>query len=350
MSKIQLNLNGTAYTGWTRLSLVRSVETISGRFDIDLTDKRPFPVPRGGAVELFLYDNLIITGYTDTLQIDVAATEHGLSISGRDKTGDLVDCSALVESQEMINVTLREVVEAVIEPFGIKAIFETDPPEIFKKFSFQEETVFEAIERACRLRGVLASSNEKGEVVIQKYGQRRTNTGLALGVNVLSARATFNDADRFSVYKVYGQQSGDDDTGPDASTKPEGQARDLAVKRNRPKIIIAEGNVDNGIAQQRAEWEAAIRAARAVSVEVVVPGWTEVPGGNLWRENSLVRTTLEPLGIDGDMLIKEVGFTLDDRNGEKTRLMLVRPDAYEKQPDLKQEEEGIDKEDADVDG
>lgn len=342
MTRVQLNLNAQAYTGWKRLAVVRSIETIAGRFDVEASDKQPFPVPRGGSVELLLYGKTVITGYTDTLAVDISSDEHSLNITGRDKTGDLVDASALVESQEMNNVTLREIVESVLEPFGVKSVFDVDPAEKFKKFSFQQETVFEAIERAARLRGVLASSNEKGEVVIQKYGQLRAGSGLELGGNVLSARATFNDADRFSVYKVYGQQAGDEDTDPVASTTPNGEARDLAVTRYRPKIIIAEGNVDNGIAQDRAEWEAAIRAARAVSVEVVVQGWQDITG-ELWRENRLTRCKLEPLGINGDMLIKEVSYTLDDKNGEKTRLVLVRPDAYEKQPDLEDEESGPDK-------
>lgn len=341
MTRIQLNLNGAGYTGWKKLSVVRSVEALAGRFDIELSDKRPFPVPRGGAVELLLYGNTIITGYTDSLSVDIASDDHILNISGRDKTGDLVDSSSLVQSQEMNNVTLREIVEAIVEPFGVTAIFQTNPTEVFKKFSFQQETAFDAIERACRLRGVLASSNEKGEVVIQKYGQSRTIAGLALGENILRAAVTYNDTERFSVYKVYGQQSGDDNTSPEASTNPNGESRDLAVTRYRPKIIIAEGNVDNNIAQQRAEWEAAIRAARAVSVEVTVAGWTD-DGGGLWRENRLVRTKILPLGINGDMLIKEVSYSLDDKNGEKTRLILVRPDAYEKQPDIEKEEAGID--------
>lgn len=325
--------------GWKTVSVVRSVETLAGRFEVELTDKKPIPVPRGGAVELLLYDNTVITGYTDSLMLDTDATTNTLSISGRDKTGDLVDCSALVKSQEMLNVTLRDIVEAVVEPFGIEAIFEVEPPELFKKFSFQEETVFEAIERACRLRGVLATSTPAGEVIIQKYGQTRAAAGLTMGENILSAKAVYNDADRFSVYKVYGQQSGDDDTGPEASTTPNGEARDLAIKRYRPKIIIAEGNVDNGIAQDRAEWEAAIRAARAVSIEVTVPGWTaDAEEKTLWRENTLVRTKIPQHGVDGDMLIKEVSYTLDDKTGEKARLILVRPDAYEKQPDIEKEE------------
>lgn len=341
MSEIELRINGDAYTGWQRLSVVRSIETVSGRFEIEVTDKSPFPIPRSGAVELFLYGEKIISGYTDSIVPEITSDAHGLTITGRDKTGDLVDCSALVDSQELLKVTLREIIEDVISPFGISAIFKTDPAEVFKKFSFQEETAFEAIERACRLRGVFASSDADGNLVIQEYGAARAPAGLKIGENILSARAVLNEKDRFSTYYVYGQQPGDDNTSGESAAGPSGQANDLGVSRYRPKIIIAEGAVDAGLAQQRAEWEATVRAARAVSTEVTVQGWT-ADGGGLWRENRIARTYIPQNGIDGDMLIKEVSFSLDDKNGEKTRMILVRPDAYEKQPDLKEEENDYD--------
>lgn len=340
MNPIELRIDGKIYAGWQKVAIVRSVETLAGRFDITLTDKQPFEIPLSGACELRIYDQPIITGYTDTLDVDVGPQEHSLLITGRDKTGDLVDCAALVDSQEMINVSLREIIEEVVEPFGVTAIFKTDPADLFKKFSFQEETAFEAIERACRLRGVFATSNELGELVIDEYGATRAGQGLTLGENVIGAGAKFNTKDRFSVYKVFGQQPGGETISADASANPEGEAFDLGVTRYRPKIIIAEGAVDAGLAQQRAEWEATVRAARASSIKADVQGWTD-ENNVVWRENALVPCIFPEHRIEGDMLIKEVSFTLDDSGGEKTMLLLVRPDAYEKQPDIEAEEIGF---------
>lgn len=340
MQKIELKIDGRAYSGWKRLSVVRSIEALAGKFDIEASDKRPFPIPRAGAVELLLHGQTIITGYTDSLTAAVTSDEHILTITGRDKTCDLVDSSSLVDSQEINGATLQEIIEEIIRPFGITAIFETSPAQVFKKFSFQEETAFEAIERACRLRGVFASSTAAGELVIQEYGSARAGSGIVMGKNVLTSRVVYNEKDRFSVYKVYGQQPGDDNTTAEASTQPAGEARDLGVERYRPKIIIAEGAVDAGLAQDRAEWEAAVRAARATTLEVTMQGWQN-SAGELWRENRKVRCNLPQNGINNDMLIKEVSYSIDDRGGEKTRLQLVRPDAYTKQPDIEAEEFGL---------
>jgi prophage tail gpP-like protein len=336
MSNVKLKINDLIYTGWQSVMVVRSIETMAGRFSLNLTDNAPFVVPKSSAVELFLNDEKIISGYSDSINYEISSNEYSLSIDGRDKTGDLMDCSTLIPSQELINVTLKEIIDSVIEPFGITAIYNQNPADKFKKFSLQQESAYEAIERATRLRGVLASSNQDGQIIIQEYGAQRANDSIVMGLNVLSASSRFNDINRFSEYLVYGQQSGDDDLSLNEIMRPQGFSKDFGISRYRPKIVIAEGSINTAMAQKRAEWEAAIRAARAVDIEVTLQGWTQ-SSGNLWRENMIVKTILPDHGINSDMLIKEISYSLDLNSGEKTRIILVRPDAYKLQPNIENE-------------
>src|SRR5690606_39708132 len=44
---------------------------------------------------------------------------HTLDLTGRDRTGALVDCSAVVDRYEFANVGVRRLVEQVAAPFGI---------------------------------------------------------------------------------------------------------------------------------------------------------------------------------------------------------------------------------------
>lgn len=343
MPEIRLIIDGTAYMGWQELEVVRAIDAMAGRFKLRLTSIYPLPAPRGKECELWINGKRIISGYVFTVSVDVTKNRHVLNVAGRDKTADLVDADVLTESQELHGLTLKELVETIIEPFGITAIFEVNPPERFKKFSFQQESAFEAIERACRMRGVFPSCDSDGNLVVRAYGVNRAEVGLTMGENVLQANAGYDDTDRFSHYEVYGQQPGTDGVDEEAAAGPSGRARDLGITRYRPKIIIAEAAVDSGLAQQRAEWEATVRAAKAVTVSVTVQDWSQTEGGELWRENLLVRAKLPQLGVDGDMLIREVTYSLDDSEGTKATMALVRPDAYKKQPDLEAEEAGIDK-------
>lgn len=343
MPEIQLIIDGTAYGGWQELEVVRAIDAMAGRFKLRLSSIYPLPAPRGKNCELIINGKPIITGYIFTVGVQVTKTRHTLTIGGRDKTADLVDADVLESSQELNNLTLKELTETIVKPFGVTAIFETEPPEKFKKFSFQQESAFEAIERACRMRGVFPSGDVEGNLVIRAYGATRAGVSLVMGENVLESSANFDDTDRFSHYEVYGQQPGTDGVDAEAAAGPSGKAKDLGVTRYRPKIIIAEAAVDAGLAQQRAEWEATVRAAKAVSISVTVQDWSQTEGGELWRENQLVKTVLPQHGINGDMLIREVTYNLDNDQGTTATLALVRPDAYKKQPDLEAEEQGIDK-------
>ena len=346
MPEIQLIIDGTAYMGWQELEVVRAIDAMAGRFKLRLTSIYPLPAPRGKECELFINGKQIISGYVFTVGVQVTKSRHTLTVAGRDKTADLVDADVVMDSQEVHDLALKELVETIIEPFGVTAIFETNPHEKFKKFSFQQESAFEAIERACRMRGVFPSGDEQGNLIIRAYGATRAGTSLVMGENVLEASANFDDTDRFSEYEVYGQQPGTDGVDSEAAAGPSGKAKDLGVTRYRPKIIVAEAAVDSGLAQQRAEWEAAVRAAKAVGISVTVQDWSQTEGGDLWRENQLVKTVLPQHGINGDMLIREITYSLDSDQGTTATLALVRPDAYKKQPDLEAEEQGIDKEEA----
>lgn len=339
-NNVELKIDGELYTGWQSVSVVRSIEALAGAFDLRLTSKDPFPIPRGGAVELRLHGNVVINGFSDEISPSISASENSLNTSGRDKTGDLVDCSTLIDSQELINVTLRDIITQVIEPFGIPLEYKITENPLFPKYTVQQETAFDAIERACRLSGVMATSTPSGALLIQEYGANRAPTSLILGQNVISAAPNFDESEKYSVYYVYGQQSGNDNISPQAATQSQGVAYDATVKRYRPLIIIAEGSVDNTAAQKRAEWEAAVRSARAVTCDVVVKGWEAVPG-KLWHENDIVKASLSEVGIDSDMLIKEVSFTLDDGGGEETSLVLVKPTSYKVSPTIKSEGLGL---------
>lgn len=71
---------------------------------------------------------------------------------------------------------------------------------------------------------------------------------------------------------------------------------------------------------------------------IVVQGWLQ-PNGSLWPINALVRATVPRIGVDGDMLISQVEYTMGD-GGQTTQLHLVRPDAFTPEPSATVKEAG----------
>lgn len=337
MHDIRLLIEGVEYSGWEQVSFTRSMEALSASFSLKVSYKEPFPVSEDARIELFFDDDKLLDGYISTIEDVIEGNTASIRITGRDKTSDLIDASAVHSTQEFQNIGFEDLLNVLAKPFGISVFVDHSGIEPFKKFSLQQETAFEAIERAARLRGVFVNSDAQGNLIVQKFAQRRSAASLVMGENIESYTKVSDFTERFGEYIVRGQQQGTDEFHGDSAARPEGRAKDLKIKRYRPTIVTAEGNINTAQAQERAQWEATVKAARSVDFIVRATGWREVVDGNLWAENTLVPLKVPQRHIDQDMLIREVNFVLNDRTGHVTNIKLSRPDAFQKVPEIEEE-------------
>jgi len=348
MSSVVLFVNGQKYAGWKTVQITKNLQAVSAGFSLSVSDnasrnaKSEFilsiPIYPGDACAIELDDQRIITGYVDKVSPSFDSSQHGLSITGRDKAADLVDCSIFNTPGEFKQLTLDRIVSILCKPFGIAVKVETDVGAPIEVFSTQPgESVWEAIERAMRLRGVLVVSNGLGDVVIMQGADNKENnraaTALIQGENILSASAEFNHSDRFSLYKVQATAPWSDDLPAELANAIEGEAKDKNVLRYRPKIIKAEAAGSTAQAQTRAQWEAVVRAGRSGTYQITTPGWTQV-NGELWSVNTLVPVKSNGLSVEGDLLITGVTFSKNNQTGTTTQLTLMRPDAFEPKPEI----------------
>ena len=109
------------------------------------------------------------------------AMDAYLATSGRDKAGDLIDCSAINAPGQWNNQKLEKIASAIAAPFGISVSAEVNTGEAFKKFSIEQgETAYEAIHRLCKLRAVLCISDRQGGLLLTAAGNSRAATALAM--------------------------------------------------------------------------------------------------------------------------------------------------------------------------
>ena len=211
---VALIIAGSAHVGWTEATVTRSLETISGAFNVTLTEREPGETtPRtirpGDGCRVQLDGDTVIQGYVDAVTVDYSATSHTIAVSGRDATGDLVDCSAATEPGEWHNERLENIAAALCRPFGIGVTREVDTGEPFRRFRIEEgESVFEAIERACRFRAVLPLSDGRGGLILGGPSRSRTDVRLERGLNIISASGTSSWLSRYRNYTLLGQQAG----------------------------------------------------------------------------------------------------------------------------------------------
>jgi prophage tail gpP-like protein len=332
---LRLKVDGMLYGGWQEIRIQRSIQQIAGSFELTVTERwsgqgSPRPIRPGAACEVLVDAVPVITGYVDEVQAGYDATGHTIAVNGRDKTGDLVDCSA--PYFQFPGHTILSAAERLCKPFGIAVSAETDVAGKFSTYRQNPgDSVFANLDGAAKIRGVVLLSDGNGGLVIARASTVRIPALLATGDNILAASATFSHKDRFSEYTVTSQQEAQDEEGfAETAYHIEAKSLDPVIARHRPLTILADKLIDHKQTQSRADYERNVRYGKSQQVQVTVQGWY-YDARNLWPINRLVAVKDEFLGIDADLLITGVAFSLD-YGGIRTVLTLAPREGFDLVP------------------
>ena len=332
--RIVLKVNGRVFNFWKSINVNRSIAQIAGTFTFIASNRyagedEKWGFTTGDECQVFVDGQEIITGYIDEIEKDY----NDISVSGRDKTGDLVDCpyDVFTYISELKNQTFLQIIQKLTEPFRIDTIL--DSALIFESSfytsiaEYKIETgalVFEQIAILCQQYGVLPVPDGKGNLKITRAGLSKASDILQVGVNIKNNKLTQSDKDRFSVYYAEGPAKSNAFSD---NLIAEGKLVDNYVKRHRPYIILVGEQATNETCQKRVAWEARIRAGASRKVSTQVRGWTQ-SNGKIWPLNGLVQVLDDKIGVIDELLIASLNLKLDDSGGEITNLALVHPDTF----------------------
>lgn len=338
-NECRLLVDGKIYAGWTREEIQTGIEQIAGGFVLQLASVYPYgetpPVllREGLPCELWIGDDLVISGYIDDLETDDTDTNSSVRISGRDKTGDLVDCSAVHKSGQWRNAKLEQILSDIAKPFGIKVEITpgTSTGEVFKRFALEEgEKAFDAIDRACRLRGVLITSTPQGNLLITTASSKASTVRLEEGVNMRMFNSKHSWKERHSEIILKGQMAGDDFEHGATVAHPKAIAKDAEINRYRPLIVMAEQGTGTKTMQERATWEVQVRMGRGKRGGCTVVGWRMGKDGKvgaLWRPNTLVHIVSPRMHLDQEMLIVTCAYK-NTEQGKQCEMTFARPETF----------------------
>jgi len=356
-AQLTLRVGGMVYGGWKSVSVRTGIEQIAGIFELAITERWPnqptqWAIPPGESCAVEYGDEVLITGYVDAVAVNYDASQHEIKVTGRDRTGDLVDCSA--PSLAFSNLSLMQIAEKLCKPFGVTVIDETTAavrpgkPRAVKALPKQAvqngETVHRALEKLARIEGVLLASDGLGGLIITRAGLAgQCDTVLEFGKNILAASFEHSHAALYSEITVKGQASaaaaaqyGVVDAQPKGVVKRStlaSTAGNSQINRYRPLIIVAETQADGRRCQNRAAWEAGNREAKARKVSVTVQGWRETADGPLWRINKRVRVVCPWMRLDEWWVIAAIDYKLDE-SGTTAELSLVSAGALDVLPEI----------------
>jgi len=332
--QVALRVGGQLYDVWTSITISRSLDSLAGTFEFQLANRlrdqdAPLSIKAGDRCQVMIGGEVAMDGWVDRKGPTRSDSDAGISISGRDRTGDLADCSAIAKPGSWANMSIEAIANELTKPFGIKVTAKTSTGGRIPKFALQpSETVQAAIERLLRFRGLLMQPTATGDLEIITPETGAPATTLAIGVNIKSIEATHDHSERFSDYLVKGQSVGDDKKHGKTVSQVKGEAKDSAIKRYRPLMVVAEDQVDGASASSRAKFEAGVRAGKGVSAEIVVLGWRVTAGGKLWRPNVPVTVKAPAEDLPGNAMIITAATLSKDDQGTLAQLTVMPPGAW----------------------
>lgn len=351
---LTLIIGGRNLSGWTSIRVTRGIERCPSDFDVVMTELYPddigaFVIKPGDACQVFLSDDLVITGYVDRLVPSFSDGQHAIRVMGRSKCADLVDCDAEWPGGQITGSSVLEIARKLAAPYGVStdgistdgddflaisvSTDVTDPDPPIQQFNLMlGEKAFDIIERLCRYAALLAYDDPEGNLFLTRVGQVTAASGFEQGVNVQAASLEYSMDQRYSEVLAFVQHV---DTFSDAGDGGNLQATvtDPNVARHRRKIIIAESG-DSGFAvlKRRADWEISRRSGRSRRLQVTTDGWRDAEG-KLYAPNTLVPVNFPALKLEPTVwLVSEVTYKRDGQSGTTCDLVIMPPTAFDIQP------------------
>lgn len=339
---------GTLYDTFTDVNVYKSIESALGDFRFTASNvgksldgvQKSFPFNKGDECIIRINDQKLITGYVNEVSGAYSAENFSMSVYGRDKTQDLVDCAINGNLDLKSPVSLKSIIEKVLSLNNINDILviENDATSQFSKSEIvgianKGETAFEVIERCCRKKQVLFTTNEDGDIVLTRasssqYPVMLKNETGANDNNIVEASFSDADSERYNLYLVYTQGnlfSGIADLGLKSK---KGQAVDSNIRSTR--ILEINSNISSDIQtnRNRAIWESNIRRARGFQYNCRVRGYFLHPLlDTILSPNKVITVKDDMFGINADLLIKSCNY-VKSSSGSYTDLELVNKNSY----------------------
>ncbi len=366
-----LEVNGIKYEGWTDVKITRNIEMISGSFHFSATSSNIvlFPIKAAQPCKVYIDKTMVINGYVDSVEVSYDAGSHNISISGRDRTCDLID-GTIVGIKEFQGMELVPIIEKILLNHNLSDIkvinkagdITAEFPDLPQASSPISQTIFNFIETYARKRQVLLTTDGLGNIVLARAATGSALTGLQNIVNgthnnILSGKVTYDLTKRFYKYILQSAQNpavadiayddGSQENDTSDTDTGESQSNESAIQSNESVAVQTGEAIDDSIRKSRiietipkttastvdlgdlAEWTKNLAIARSIEYEVTVQDFFhDESKTKVWEPNILVQVNDDFVAINAIMLIKSVEYSLSLGGGSVTTLCLVDKDSY----------------------
>jgi len=303
--KLELKVGNRKYSGWENVTISKSMQSIAHNFSMNIFKGDLISIEDDDLIQILKDDKVFFTGYLDSVTIGISDKKKPLSMTGRSKTMDLIDCN-ISDNKQYNKQNIKQIISDLIKPFEItvSSSLILEPLEIFN--TKIGETYFNAINRLCKQTNTLPISDNFGNIEIVKNEQKQSSIILKDG-DFKELNYPKKLSNRFSKYTYKKENMITDVT--------DGSIADDTVKRFRPFVDVNTEDKDN---KDLAEWQKNHNKVSEVSLTAIVQGWD-------LEINTIVK--LETEIVNNNFLIKEITYSKSD-SGTISNVIFISKDLY----------------------
>lgn len=297
---IELKINNLKYSGWEDISISKDIMSIADTFNLTIENGTTLNVSEGDYIQILDDNSVILSGYVDIYDISIEDNKSPLRLTGRSKSGDLVDC--MIENYKQYSQqTPLSIIRDIISAFDITVSSNITLPVVSTFETKVGETFFNAINRLCKQTNILPISSTNGNLLLTKNTLQASSIVLR-DKDLKSIKFRSDISNQYSKY-VYKKEAM-------ASDVSDGTSNNLFVTRYRPFVGV---NTDNKTNLDMAQWKKNNSNANSIQLEISVTGWD-------LEINKIV--TIESQIIKNSYLIKSITYLKGD-NGKISNITLV---------------------------
>lgn len=315
-STIKLKVNGKEYEGWLSVSISSSLQSLARTFSvstaIDRKSNAVKDIEIGDAVEVYIGEDKVLTGYVTQRSISLSERSLSVSVSGASKTIDLEQCSLPDGSATSYkSQTHATNLKSVCSPYGIEVV---DEVKNTTKCDFEikpTDKIGDAIVDYLKKHGLLVGDDEEGRLVIRDIGSGGTvDNAITEGSYVTCSRK--RNADKiFSEYVMVGQSTNATSELSTSANQSKAVEKNASVTRPRTQTVQVSGNVSATSLRKRVAMQRDVSIGASDSASFTMTGWRQ-QNGDLWKINQLVKIQDDVLGLDVEWLITSVNFEISN--------------------------------------
>ena len=337
---IYLEVNGQAFTGWETIQVKKSLETLCGTFQFTTSTLKNnvFPIRVGDSCKVLIENVSVLNGWIEKLTTNLDANAYSITISGRDRTNDLLDSQVGANISFTPPVKLKQIAEKLLADLNlsdIKVIDRLNLPALTElpiKTAGLSSNNFDFLQKYAQQQAVLLTTNGDGNLAFERAGTDKLNTVLstnkeAVGT-ILTSQIAIDYTKRFNHY-IIASQAGVGSPFQSISQTPQqkaniqAQTTDSEIRDSRIFYFQSPDPSNQSIAQKTVDWQANFRRSQSVIYTCEVQGFIPIQDiTTIWKPNQLVRIIDNFAQVDATMLIANVTYTQDLSAGSKTKLEL----------------------------